>query len=34
MLKDKDIRESLFDYLEIEYGKIRIYVHCEVKTHD
>ena len=25
MLKDKDIRESLFDYLEIEYGKIRIY---------
>ena len=25
MLKDKDIREGLFDYLEIEYGKIRIY---------
>lgn len=25
MLKDKDIRESLFDFLEIEYGKIRIY---------
>lgn len=25
MLKDKDIREALFDFLEIEYGKIRIY---------
>lgn len=25
MLKDKDIREALFDYLEIEYGKTRIY---------
>lgn len=25
MLKDKDIREGLFDFLEIEYGKIRIY---------
>ena len=24
MLKDKDIREPLFDYLEIEYGKVRI----------
>ncbi|MCR5415375.1 MAG: sce7726 family protein [Pseudobutyrivibrio sp.] len=24
MLKDKDIREALFDYLEIEYGKTRI----------
>lgn len=24
MLKDKDIRESLFDYLEDRYGKIRI----------
>ena len=24
MLKDKDIREPLFDYLEIEYGKTRI----------
>ena len=25
MLKDKDIREALFDYLELEYGKTRIY---------
>lgn len=25
MLKDKDIREALFDYLELQYGKIRIY---------
>ena len=24
MLKDKDIRESLFDYLEDKYGKVRI----------
>ena len=24
MLKDKDIREPLFDYLECEYGKTRI----------
>lgn len=24
MLKDKDIREPLFDYLELEYGKTRI----------
>ena len=25
MLKDKDIREALFDYLEIEYGKTRFF---------
>lgn len=25
MLKDKDIREALFDFLEAEYGKIRIF---------
>ncbi len=25
MLKDKDIREALFDYLELEYGKTRIF---------
>ncbi len=25
MLKDKDIREALFDYLELKYKKIRIY---------
>jgi len=25
MLKDKDIREALFDYLELQFGKIRIY---------
>lgn len=25
MLKDKDIREALFDFLECEYGKIRIF---------
>lgn len=25
MLKDKDIREALFDYLEVEYGKARIF---------
>ena len=25
MLKDKDIREALFDYLELQYKKIRIY---------
>ena len=25
MLKDKDIREALFEFLEVEYGKIRIF---------
>lgn len=25
MLKDKDIREALFDYLELQYGKTRIF---------
>ena len=25
MLKDKDIREALFDFLELEYGKTRIF---------
>ena len=25
MLKDKDIREALFDYLELKYGKTRIF---------
>lgn len=25
MLKDNDIREALFDYLEVEYGKTRIF---------
>ena len=24
MLKDKDIREPLFDFLEEQYGKVRI----------
>ena len=31
MLKDKDIREPLFDFLEEQYGKVRIIEEKEIK---